>query len=91
VASIQIYGQSPSIGRSRKAFALASISSHTRLTWLWSAGHAHGLDRVINRARRDALKEVSWITVVSAFSAILRGSRKRSSTVPARVFQSLSR
>jgi hypothetical protein len=35
VASIHRYGQSPSIGRSRKAFTLPSISSHRRLTWLF--------------------------------------------------------
>ena len=34
VASIHRYGHSPSIGRSRKAFTLSSISSHSRDTWL---------------------------------------------------------
>ena len=35
VASIQRYGQVPSIGRARKAFTRASISSTSRLTWLF--------------------------------------------------------
>lgn len=34
VASIQRYGQSPSIGRLRKAFTRSSISVHSRETWL---------------------------------------------------------
>lgn len=34
VASIHSYGQSPSISRSTKAFALSSISSHSREPWL---------------------------------------------------------
>ena len=34
VASIHRYGQSPSIGRVRKACTLSSISSTRRLTWL---------------------------------------------------------
>ena len=71
---------------------------------LGDAGHPHGLDQVVDRARGDALDAgLPRITAVSAFPAVRRGSRTpgtqlpfrsrgmRRSTVPARVSQSRSR
>jgi hypothetical protein len=61
VASIYRFGQSLSIGRSRKAFTRSSISSQSRETWLQAdralghPAHAERLDEIIDGARRDPL------------------------------------
>ncbi|MET4449531.1 hypothetical protein ABIB75_007845 [Bradyrhizobium sp. GM2.2] len=34
---------------------MSSISPHSRLTWLFEAGHAHGLHQIVHRTGRDAL------------------------------------
>jgi hypothetical protein len=38
--------------------------------------HAHDADEVVHRTRRLPCTQASWITAVSAFSAVLRGCRK---------------
>jgi hypothetical protein len=94
----------PSSGRSRNAVTRSSISAQSRLTWLFDTPlMPSALTRSSTERVDTPWMQASWITAVSAFSAIRRGSRKpgkydprrslgmRSSTVPARVSQSRSR
>ena len=53
---IHSHGQLHSMGRSRKAFTLPSITSHSRQTLLFDRPLVPmSLDQVVDRARRDAL------------------------------------
>jgi hypothetical protein len=78
-----IRGQSPSSGRSRKAAILPSISSHSRLTWLFEMplipiAFTSSPEQVRGPTERveTPWTYASWTTAASAFSAIRRGSRK---------------
>ena len=66
----------PSSGRVRKAFTLPSISSHRRLTWLLLIPD---IPIALTRSSTDRVEMpwtwASWITAVSAFSAMRCSSR----------------
>lgn len=63
--------------------ALVDFLAQRRDLGFGEARHAERLDQVVDLARGHALERVdtpwiqaSWTTAISAFSAVLRGSRK---------------
>jgi hypothetical protein len=69
-------GQSPSSGRSRKAFTRSSISLHSFETWLFEMPESPIACAISSTRRVDTPPiQASWMTATNAFSVVLRASR----------------
>jgi hypothetical protein len=73
------------MGRESKAFTRSSISSQSRLTFLFDTPEPPmALTRSSTARVEIPCMEASWITAVSAFSAVRRGSRNEGRYEPLR-------
>jgi SRSO17 transposase len=77
LSALRSTGQSPSIGRERKSPTRSSISAQSRETWLLETP-SRPMARTRSSTERVEMPwtQASWITAVSAFSAVRPGSRK---------------